>query len=79
MNARIKVTCPYCKTEQEVWAKVGYTGTNGKTIVFCDNEDVDGCGEEFIIEPLVTVTANVMAIVPVNDKKWTGAAKEQQA
>ena len=63
MHAPIKITCPYCKTEQDVWADVSYTGNNGKTIVFCNNEGLYGCGEEFILEPIVTVTANVYKIV----------------
>ena len=62
MDVRINVTCPYCKIEQEVWAEVKYTGTNDKRIVICDDEDIDGCGEEFIIEPIVTATANVYRI-----------------
>jgi len=63
MNAKIKVICPYCGTENVAISN----GEKSSCILTCDNEN-GGCENDFVVYIDVKITSKTAVIV---DKSFT--------
>ena len=57
---RREIVCPYCKNEFSIWfdleqcIKPDYT-----ELVYCDQEETNGCGNKFIVKPEIELILNL--------------------
>lgn len=81
---RVELTCPYCGSK--FYAIIGVDINNSpmmnEQIVTCNDEDYPGCGESFVVTPLVTINVLTYAMILISrdnlDKLYEHFKKEQE-
>jgi len=61
MNIAVKVRCPYCGQENDIWMTLNSTIVL-PDIVTCNEDDIPGCGREFVVRTKVNVDVKTFKI-----------------